>query len=153
MLPTKSEIQQKMAEFRGGLKISSLKIPSEIEGILSASRDKLKNSPREDLCIDAIRLSQYTIYLKSELNRLKSNMSWCNANINSIIGRETLNTEGYGLKEKSLVITRNDPVAKELEGIRTLCETQILAIDDLDRKVDFMASCIKNLAFERRGVS
>jgi hypothetical protein len=151
MLPTKAEIQQKMSEFRGELKISALKIPSEIEEILSASREKLKNSPREDLCIDAIRLSQYGLYLKSESNRLKSNMSWCNANINSIVGRETLNTEGYGLKEKSLVIIRNDPVARDLEGIRSLCEVQILAIDDLDRKVDFMSSCIKNLAFERRG--
>ena len=150
MIPSKTEIQEKMAEFKQGLKLVNLKIPSEIEAILSASREYLKTSSREELCVDSVRLAQYSLYLKSELNRLKSNVSWCNANINSIVGREIPNTHGYGVKEKSLVIVRSDPVARDLEGIKTLCETQMVSLEDLDRKIDFMSSCMKNLAFERR---
>jgi len=150
MIPTKAEIQEKMAEFKRGLKLVNLQIPSEIESILSHGREYLKKTPREDLCVDSVRLAQYSLYLRSEMNRLKSNVYWCEANINSIIGRETNNTEGYGLKEKSLVIIRNDPVARDLEGIKTLCETQLISLEDLDRKVDFISSCMKNLSFERR---
>jgi len=151
MIPTKAEIQEKMSEFKTGLKLINLSIPSEVETLLSASRDYLKNMSSEELCIDSIRLAQYSLYLKSEINRLKSNITWCNANINSILGRELENTNGYGFTEKSLIIIRSDPVARDLEGIKSLCETQFVAIEDLDRKVDFLSSCVKNLAFERRG--
>lgn len=150
MIPTKAEIQERMAEFKSGLKLVNLSAPSEIESILSSSRDYLKNTCSEDLCVDSIRLAQYSLYLKSEINRLKSNISWCDANINSIIGRELQNTHGYGVKEKSLIIIRNDPVANDLGGIKSLCEVQLISVEDLDRKVDFLSSCIKNLAFERR---
>jgi hypothetical protein len=143
----KAEIRQKMEGFRDALKISSLQIPSEVETLLSMSRDYMKNSSKEEVAIDAIRLAQYGLYIKSEINRLKSNISWCNANINSILGRELPNTNGYGLAEKSLIIKRNDPVAKELEKTKTLCETQLSSIEDLDRKIDFLSSCVKNLGF------
>ena len=150
MIPSKDDIQKKMNDFRGNLKLLNLSVPNEIERLLNADRSYLKSTPREELCIDSIKLAQYSLYLKSEANRLKSNISWCEANINSIIGREVQNVDAYGVKEKSLIITRNDPVARDLEGIRTLCQTQLHSIDELDRKVDFLSSCFKNLAFERR---
>jgi hypothetical protein len=103
------------------------------------------------LAIDAIRLAQYGLYIKTEANRLRANISWCDANINSIIGRELPNTEGYGLAEKSLVIKRNDIHAKELDSVKSFCEVQLKSIEDIDRKIEFMSSCLKNLAFEKRG--
>jgi len=148
----KKEIQEKMAEFRSKVKLLNLKIPDEIETILSLDRSYLSSAPRENLCVDSVRLSQYALYIKSESNRLKANISWCQANIDSIIGREINNTEGYGIKEKSLIIVRNDPVARELESIKSVCETQLNSIDDIDRKIEFMANTLKNLSFERRSV-
>ena len=118
---------------------------------VSQSRYKMRSASREDLAIDSIRLSQYGLYIKTESNRLKSNIAWCDANINSIIGRELPNTDGYGIAEKSLIIKRNDPVAKELESIKSLCEVQLRTIEDVDKKIEFMASSIKNLCFEKRG--
>tara|TARA_Y100000296_G_scaffold49447_1_gene56662 strand:- start:28 stop:495 length:468 start_codon:yes stop_codon:yes gene_type:complete len=143
----KNDIRKKMIDFKDALKLSSLQIPSEVESLLSMGRDYMKGANKEQLSIDAIRLAQYGLYIKSEINRLKSNISWCNANINSIIGRELPNTNGYGLAEKSLIIKRNDPVAKELESTKSLCETQLSSIEDVDRKIDFLSSCVKNLAF------
>jgi len=105
------------------------------------------------LAIDCIRLSQYGLYIKTEANRLKANISWCDANINSIVGRELPNTNGYGIAEKSLIIKRNDSIAKELESIKTLCEVQLRTIEDIDKKIEFMASSIKNLCFEKRGTN
>lgn len=147
----KQKIQRKMAEFRDKFKLSSVIVPPEIDKLLSLSREYLKSAARDELSIDAIRLSQYGLYIKTEANRLRANISWCDANINSIIGRELKNTEGYGLAEKSLVIKRNDIHAKELESVRSLCEVQLKSIEDIDRKIEFMASCLKNLAFEKRG--
>jgi hypothetical protein len=147
----KKEIQQKMAEFRDKFKLSSIMVPPEVDKLLSLSREYLKSAPRDELAIDAIRLAQYGLYIKTEANRLRANISWCDANINSIIGRELPNTEGYGLAEKSLIIKRNDIHAKELDSVKSFCEVQLKSIEDIDRKIEFMSSCLKNLAFEKRG--
>jgi hypothetical protein len=149
----RSEIQKKMAEFRDHFKFAAIMVPPEVDRLLGMTRDYLKSANREDLAIDCIRLSQYGLYIKTEANRLRSNISWCDANINSIGGRELPNTNGYGIAEKSLVIKRNDPVAKQLESIKTLCEVQLKTIEDIDKKIEFMASSIKNLCFEKRGIT
>lgn len=152
-LMDRSEIQKKMAEFRDRFKFAAVMVPPEVDRLLGMTRDYLKSANREDLAIDCIRLSQYGLYIKTEANRLKANISWCDANINSIVGRELPNTNGYGIAEKSLIIKRNDSIAKELESIKTLCEVQLRTIEDIDKKIEFMASSIKNLCFEKRGTN
>ena len=113
-------------------------------------REYFKASSKEDLCFDAIKLSQFSLFIKNEANRLKANIAWSEANINSILGRELSNTQGYGFIEKSLIIKRNDATARELDSITTTCDVQLKSIEDTDKKIEFMASCIKNLAFDRR---
>lgn len=146
----KQDIQEKMAGFREKFKLSSIVAPPEIEKILTASREYFKASSKEDLCYDAIKLSQFSLFIRNEANRLRANIAWCDANINSILGRELSNTQGYGFIEKSLIIKRNDITARELDGIKTTCDVQLKSIEDTDKKIEFMASCIKNLVFDRR---
>lgn len=138
-----------MASFKANMRLLNLKVPDEVESVLHRDRSYMSGASAEDLYIDSARLSQYSLYVKNEFNRLKANISWCDANINSILGRELQNTEGYGIKEKSLIIIRNDPVAKELQSIKDTCETQLMSIEDIDRKIEFMSSSLKNLAFEK----
>jgi hypothetical protein len=81
---------------------------------------------------------------------MKSARDWCEANIDSIIGREISNTNGYGLGEKSLIIKRNDPVAKELESAKIQFASKVTMLEDIDRKIEFLANSMKSLAIEKR---
>jgi len=145
----KSKILEKINELQSS-EIVSIKEPSEIVEILNLDRMALKGLSSEDLLINSIKLSQYAIYIKSKINKIKAIVSWCDANINSIIGRELQNTNGYGLSEKSLIIKRNDSVAKELESIKVNLLISSIQIEDIDRKIEFMSNAIKSLATERR---
>jgi hypothetical protein len=146
---SKSKILDKISELQSA-DILNIKEPDEIVKILNLNHSELKAQTSEDLLINAIKLSQYSIYIKSKINKLKSIINWCDANISSIIGRELPNTSGYGLSEKSLVIKRNDPVAKELESVKVNLNITANQIEDIDRKIEFMANSIKALAADRR---
>ncbi len=140
---------KQMEEFKAKIGLVAMKPPEEIELLLSMTRDEMKLKDKQELSIDASRIAQYALFLAMQSNRLKSNITWCNANLDSIIGRELNNTQGYGLKEKTLVIIRNDSVAQEMSSIKTLCETQLATILDLDRKIEYYSTTLKNLTFTK----
>lgn len=145
----KTKLMEKINELQS-TEVLSIKEPEEISEILNLNKSQLKSLSAEDLLINAIKLSQYAIYVKAKINKIKSIVSWCDANINSIIGRELQNTNGYGLNEKSLIIKRNDNVAKELENVKVNLMVSATQIEDIDRKVEFMSNAIKALASEKR---
>lgn len=146
---SKDDMMKQMEEFKTKIKMVNMKPPEEIELLLSMTRDEMKIKDKQELSIDAARIAQYALFLAMQSNRLKSNIGWCNANLDSIIGRELNNVTGYGLKEKTLVITRSDPIAQEMTNIKTLCETQLATILDLDRKIEYYSTTIKNLTFTK----
>jgi hypothetical protein len=125
-------------------------VPEEIDTIINLSRQQLKSIGGEELSINCIRLAQYALFIKTEINKMKSARDWCEANIDSIIGREISNTNGYGLGEKSLIIKRNDPVAKELESAKIQFASKVTMLEDIDRKIEFLANSMKSLAIEKR---
>jgi hypothetical protein len=145
----KETMAKEMAEFRKKINFVDLKAPEEIELLLSMTRDEMKLKSKQELSIDSARIAQYALYMSIQSNRLKSNLAWCNSNLDSIIGRELNNVQGYGLKEKSLIIIRNDPVATEVFRLKTLYETQYASIEDLDRKIEYYSTTLKNLTFSK----
>ena len=104
---SKSKIEEKIKELQD-LHPIKINCPEEIDEILNLNRYQLKTTATDDLYINAIKLAQYSLYIKRDINKAKAVLSWCEANINSIIGRELNNTNGYGLGEKSLIIKRSD---------------------------------------------
>ena len=146
----KSKILDKINQLQGTVKMD-FTVPEEIDNIINLSRGELKDSSGEDLSINCVRLAQYALFIKTEINKMKSARDWCEANINSIIGREANNTNGYGIGEKSLIIKRNDPVAKELEATRIHFSSKVSLLEDIDRKIEFLANSMKSLAIEKRG--
>jgi hypothetical protein len=54
------------------------------------------------------------------------------------------------LGEKSLIIKRNDPVAKELESAKIQFASKVTMLEDIDRKIEFLANSMKSLAIEKR---
>lgn len=146
----KLKIAERINEIQGNVKLN-FTVPEEIDSIINLTRSQLKSMGGEELSINCIRLSQYALFIKTEINKIKSAESWCEANLDSIVGREIPNTNGYGLAEKSLVIKRSDPVAKELEQARLQFTSRKLLLDDIDRKIEFLANSMKSLAIEKRG--
>ena len=146
---SKEEIQQEIEKFKKEINLPEIRIPEEISVILNFSRQELKIRNKEDLAIDIIRLAQYSIYLKLQLNRYRAVTNWCDANINSIVGRELQNTNGYGYIEKSTIIKRNDKDANNLVNIKVFAETKIHTLEDVDRKLEFMAQSMKGLIFQK----
>lgn len=146
---TQDEIIQYIKDFKLHIKFPDINIPEEIGEILNYTRAQLKMRDKQDLSLDGIQLAQYSIYLKSEINKYQAIISWCNSNIDSIIGRELPNTQGYGYIEKSTLIKRNDATAFKLCGIKTLCECKLLSIDDMDKKFQFMIGCMKSLVYNQ----
>lgn len=146
----KTRIIDKINAIQSGVKLN-FTVPEEIDNIINLNRSQLKAMSGEELSINTIRLAQYALFIKTEINKIKSSEDWCQANIDSIIGRELSNTTGYGLAEKSLIIKRNDPVAKELEQTRLTFSTRLLMLEDIDRKIEFLANSLKSLAIEKRG--
>lgn len=146
----KIRILEKINEIQGTVNLN-FTVPEEIDNIIALNRAQLKSIGGEELSINCIRLSQYALFIKTEVNKIRSSEEWCKANIESIIGREINNTNGYGLAEKSLIIKRNDPVAKELESVRLQFSTRLRILEDIDRKIEFLANSMKSLAIEKRG--
>jgi hypothetical protein len=146
---TKEEIAEAVASFKDDIELPEISIPYEINDILSYTRQQLKSKTKEDLAIAGVQLSQYGMYIKIQMNRLKSTILWCNANIDSIVGRELPATQGYGIKEKSLIIVRNDKDANQLMRLRVFAETKLQSVEDLDKKLEFMAQSIKTLTFNK----
>jgi len=146
----KSRIIDKINEMQGAVKLN-FTVPEEIDNIINLSRGDLKNMAGEELSINCIRLAQYALFIKTEINKVKSAHNWCEANIDSIVGREAANTTGYGIGEKTLIIKRNDPVAKELEAARIQFASRLTMLEDIDRKIEFLANSMKSLAIEKRG--
>jgi len=146
----RNKIVEKINEMQGSVKLN-FTVPEEIDNIINLSRGELKSMVGEELSINCIRLAQYALFVKTEINKMKSARDWCEANIESIVGRELSNTNGYGLGEKSLIIKRNDPIAKELEGVRLQFSSKLTMLEDIDRKIEFLANSMKSLAIEKRG--
>ena len=145
----KNKILEKINQMQGTVSLN-FTVPEEIDTIINLSRQQLKSIGGEELSINCIRLAQYTLFIKTEINKMKSARDWCEANIDSIIGREISNTNGYGLGEKSLIIKRNDPVAKELESAKIQFASKVTMLEDIDRKIEFLANSMKSLAIEKR---
>lgn len=148
--PVKGKILEKINQMQGSVNLN-FTVPEEIDSIINLNRAQLKSISGEELSINCIRLAQYALFVKTEINKMKSARDWCEANIDSIVGRELNNTHGYGLGEKSLIIKRNDPVAKELEGARIQFSSKLTMLEDIDRKIEFLANSMKSLAIEKRG--
>lgn len=142
-----NKIQDEVKNFKDALLISSLKIPEQIEELLNMSRADMLAKDKQTLLIDAAILARYAMNLRSEVGKLRARISWCQANIDSIIGREIPNVTGYGYNEKAKQIIRNDTTARKLDQSRMLYQSQLDSIEELDRKVEFFANCIKNIAF------
>jgi hypothetical protein len=106
----------------------------------------MKNKDKEELSIDTARISQYALHLKIQTNKLEAILSWCDSNINSILGKELPNFQGW-YQEKMLIVKASNQHIKELEVIRTSTQAQLNSIKDLDKKIEFYASTIKNLLF------
>jgi|694.fasta_scaffold38267_4 hypothetical protein len=145
----KNKILEKINQMQGTVSLN-FTVPEEIDTIINLSRQQLKSIGGEELSINCIRLAQYALFIKTEINKMKSARDWCEANIDSIIGREISNTNGYGLGEKSLIIKRNDPVAKELESAKIQFASKVTMLEDIDRKIEFLANSMKSLAIEKR---
>ena len=146
----KTKIIDKIHDMQGSVKLN-FTVPEEIDNIINLNRSQLKALASEELSINCIRLAQYALFIKTEINKIRSAEEWCQANIDSILGREVSNTNGYGLAEKSLIIKRNDPVAKELEQARLQFSTKLRMLEDIDRKIEFLANSHKSLSIEKRG--
>lgn len=146
----KNRIIDKITEMQGSVRLN-FTVPEEIDNIINLSRGELKSMAGEELSINCIRLAQYALFIKTEVNKMRSAHNWCEANIDSIIGREAANTTGYGIGEKTLIIKRNDPVAKELESTRIQFASRLTMLEDIDRKIEFLANAMKSLAIEKRG--
>jgi len=141
-------IKQDLAIFKNKINFPDIKVPDDIQNIINCTRQQLKTLDKEELCIYQIKLSQYSLYIKIQMNQLKANVDWCEANINSIIGREIKNCEGlYGFKEKEVYLKRNDQHAKALEEERLSNKAKITIIEDLDKKIEFLSNSMKNLLF------
>lgn len=145
----KNKIVDKINQMQGSVSLN-FTVPEEIDSIINLTRAQLKSMGGEELSINCIRLSQYALFIKTEVNKMKSARDWCEANIESIVGREVSNTNGYGIGEKSLIIKRNDPVARELESARTQFAYKLTMLEDIDRKIEFLANSMKSLAIEKR---
>lgn len=147
--PVKGKILEKINQMQGSVNLN-FTVPEEIDSIINLNRSQLKSISGEELSINCIRLAQYALFVKTEINKMKSARDWCEANIDSIVGRELNNTNGYGLGEKSLIIKRNDPVARELEATKIQFSSKLTMLEDIDRKIEFLANSMKSLAIEKR---
>lgn len=147
--PVKGKILEKINQMQGSVSLN-FTVPEEIDSIINLNRAQLKSISGEELSINCIRLAQYALFVKTEINKMKSARDWCEANIDSIVGRELNNTNGYGLGEKSLIIKRNDPVARELEATKIQFSSKLTILEDIDRKIEFLANSMKSLAIEKR---
>ncbi len=135
-----------MKKFRENIVFPDIKAPEEIVLLLSMTREEMKNKDKEELSIDTARISQYALHLKIQTNKLEAILSWCDSNINSILGKELPNFQGW-YQEKMLIVKASNQHIKELEVIRTSTQAQLNSIKDLDKKIEFYASTIKNLLF------
>jgi DNA repair exonuclease SbcCD nuclease subunit len=147
---SKESIEKSIRELKVDLKIDSLEIPSEIDALLKISRRELKTKDVEELSIDYVRLTQYAIYVRQQMNKINSVIAWCESNIESIVGREANNTQGYGIAEKRMIICRNDIHAKKFFEVSSLYKAKKESISELDSNIHAMSQAIKNLTFVRR---
>ena len=147
MIPGIDEVASKLQEFYKEVTFPSITAPKEIQELLNVSREDIRNKDKEELSIDAVVLSQYAMYITIQMNKLRAKLSWCDFQIDSIIGRELSNTSGYGFQEKSLIIKRNDEVARSVEQVRSLLLIKLATLKDLDEKIKDISKAILSLQY------
>lgn len=149
----KQELEQTLSDFKIDIKLIKISVPEEVNLILNLTRKDLFNRSSEELAVDAIQLAQYSASIHNEKNKCEAVKVWAEANLKSIIGRELENYTGYGYQEKSVKISRNDEQAHAFFKLIATMESKIASIAEIDKKIDFIVSSIKNLCFVKKGTN
>lgn len=141
------ELKKQLDEFVSKMHLPTIECPKEIDVVIGITKNDIMNLSREKLAEYGIVLAQYSLYIQRQRNIINGKIAWCDAQINSIFGRELSNVQGYGFQEKSLKILRSDINASRLNEAKTLLNIKAIQIEDIDKKIDYLSKSINNLSY------
>lgn len=147
----KNQAVDELNLFKAEIAYPELKPPENIQDILSSllSLNKLKTFGPVELNEYSVLLSAYALFLTNQENKSKTEINWCESNIKHIVGRELINTDGYGFVEKDHRIRSTHDVAKKLEAKKLEAQLKIDYIQNMSLKLHHITETLKNLAYEK----
>lgn len=132
------------------MKLPTIKPSNDIQSIIdNITNGKMNGISAYDLYGYASKLSVYSLYIKGEINSLKSKLDWLEGNIKNIVGKNIRNVEGYGYNEKESFIRANDEIASELDAQSLATKAKINILWGIDEKIHYLSNIIQNVAKER----
>lgn len=145
------EAKQNIEIFKSEIYFPSIKVNASIHDLIKdcESVNTLRGLSSEELLNMAVVLANYSLFLLTEENRLKSFRNWCESNIKYIVGQNLQNAPGYGFTEKDIYIRANDTIAQELDSQKLLIEAKLDIIHFLSQKIQNLSEILKNLAYEK----
>jgi len=126
---------------------------SEVEGVLSLTRDELKGMTAEDCGINSFLLQQYATYIQKEHNRNNVRVQWATRELSLIVAtQESRFRTGDYMKYELLLnkIICGDIAAAALSKIVKYASARATELDQLSSKIGMMGRALIELQQTKR---
>lgn len=113
------KIQKLVNQYLNKVGIGNITSKNEVEKFLNITQNEIRHMSDQDCGEAAIILNQEATYLQLEINKMQSDINWCNEYINFLIAHYIESCGGKFLPyeyRRTIAIKQND-IAKQLQEI------------------------------------
>lgn len=155
MTSKSAELAEVVTLFKAEIRYPDIKPSADVQRFLEQSSDLnfLKGLNSLELTEYAVVLANYSIFITTQENRLKTYINYLESQIKTIVGKNVSNAAGYGFAEKDCYIRANETHAIALEEMKIKEEVKLGHLYFLSQKLQFLAECLKNYAYEKSRMS
>lgn len=131
-----SNVKEKISSWRGRVGLDFIKCPAKdpLKFALELGSSTIKNLPLEDIDEILLALSNYHIYLHSELGTITARVIYLENDLNMLVAPATSRLKGgHALERRAIAISANDKMIglnkqllaekAKLEMLKPVCET------------------------------
>lgn len=143
--------QDMLDEFEDIHQLNRIKVPTEIDSVLSLTYAQLEKLQHEQCAEYGFLLAQYAYYIQRVYNKESATLKWLKEQIDDIVSKQWFNYDGWIKYEtRAKLIAKENAVLSQLIKQHAYAEQKLERLSFLGSRIDKMADTIENLGKAKR---